>query len=103
MANTVARNADTTTRADDTAGALLRERAAVGTEAVGLHLRVDRRPADPEPAGGQRGVAIAAQRRRQRRALDRADRAIGQILEPVAVAQAIELDRRQLDALVGGL
>src|SRR5262249_45761514 len=81
----------------------VRLRAAVGTEAVGLHLGVDRSAADPQPARRQRGVAIATQRRDQRRALDGAHRAIGEILEAFAVAESIEIDRRQLDAVVAGL
>src|SRR5512140_60926 len=82
---------------------LLGRRAAVGAEAVGLHLGVDRSAADTEPAGGERGVAIAAQRGGQRGPLDGAHRAVGDVLQALAIAQAMQLDRGQLDALVAGV
>src|SRR5690606_39967254 len=47
--------------------------------------------------------AIAARRGGDRGPLDRARRALGEILEPLAAAEPLELDRGQLDAIgLGG-
>ena len=78
----------------------LTRRATVGAEAVGLHLRVDARAADAEPLRGGRRVAIAAQRGRDRRALDGAHRAIGESLRPSPSPSRVEIDRGQVDAIV---
>src|SRR5262245_60924383 len=71
----------------------------VRTEAVRLHLRVDAGARNAEPFGGRGGVAISAQRRGDRRSLDRAHRTFGHILEALAIAEAVEIDRLHLDAI----
>src|SRR3954471_686226 len=72
---------------------------AVCPEPVGLHLDVDTRATDAELPRRRGRVALALERRSNRGALDGADRLVGDVLERLALAEAVEVDRRQVDAI----